>query len=133
MNYPKSEHLPKTLWDWLGLLAVLAIPVVVGFGAAWFTAQQGKVSAEQNTDNQHETALQAYIDKMSELLLESDETLYVEMEAYRWISRHSSPLYKLYQPSGFSPSVQSRCTTLCKVKADRRDKGSKSVPSLPLM
>jgi uncharacterized protein YjbI with pentapeptide repeats len=60
----------KTLWDWLGLLTVLAIPVVVGFGAAWFTAQQGKVSVRENTDNQRETALQAYIDKISELLLE---------------------------------------------------------------
>jgi len=60
----------KTLWDWLNLLGVLAIPVVVGLGAAWYTAQQGKVSDRENTDNQRETALQAYIDKMSELLLE---------------------------------------------------------------
>ena len=59
----------KTLWDWLNLLGVLAIPVVVGLGAAWYTAQQGKVSDRENTDNQRETALQAYIDKMSELLL----------------------------------------------------------------
>ena len=60
----------KTLWDWLTLLGVLAIPVVVGFGAAWFTAQQGKVSERENKDNQRETALQAYIDKMSELILQ---------------------------------------------------------------
>lgn len=59
----------KTLWDWLG---VLAIPVVVGLGAAWYTAQQGKVSDRENTDNQREAALQAYIDKMSELLLEKN-------------------------------------------------------------
>src|SRR6266566_9390848 len=31
----------KTLWDWLNLLGVLAIPVGVGLGAAWFSAQQG--------------------------------------------------------------------------------------------
>src|SRR5207253_315888 len=30
----------KALWDWLELLAALAIPVVVGFGAAWFTRSQ---------------------------------------------------------------------------------------------
>ena len=59
----------RTLWDWLGLLAALAIPVVVGLGAAWFTAQQGKVSDAENTDNQRENALQTYIDKISELLL----------------------------------------------------------------
>jgi len=62
----------KTLWDWLNLLGVLAIPAVVGLGAAWYTAQQGKVSDRENTDNQRETALQAYIDKMSELLLEKN-------------------------------------------------------------
>jgi hypothetical protein len=59
----------KSLWDWLQLLGVLAIPVVVGFGVAWFAAQQGKVSDRENTDNQRETALQAYINSMSELLL----------------------------------------------------------------
>lgn len=59
----------KTLWDWLNLAGVLAIPVVVGFGAAWYTRQQGKVSERENKDNQREVALQTYIDKMSELLL----------------------------------------------------------------
>ena len=70
----------KTLWDWLQLLGVLAVPVVVGFGAAWFTTKQTQASEARNkqqhdteleiaTDNQRETSLQAYIDKMSELLL----------------------------------------------------------------
>lgn len=84
----------KTLWDWLNLLGVLAIPMVVGFGAVWYTARQTKASeaaAEQQRkteiemaeqrhkieleiaeDNQRETALQAYIDKMSEMLLEKN-------------------------------------------------------------
>jgi len=59
----------KTLWGWLNLLGVLAIPVLVGFGAVWFTTRQGKVIDAENKDNQRENALQAYIDKMSELLL----------------------------------------------------------------
>ncbi len=59
----------KTLWDWLQLLGVLAIPVMVGFGAVWFTTRQGKVTDAANRDNQREAALQAYLDKMSELLL----------------------------------------------------------------
>jgi len=59
----------KTLWDWLGLLSVLAIPAAVGFGTIWFTKKQGEVSDAENTDNQREAALQAYIDKISELLL----------------------------------------------------------------
>lgn len=86
----------KSLWDWLQLLGVLAIPAVVGLGAAWYTAQQGKVSDAANRqqhetelqiaeENRRENALQTYIDKMSELLLgkklrdlaihESDEVL----------------------------------------------------------
>ena len=32
----------KTLWDWLTLLGVLAIPAAVGLGTIWFTRQQAK-------------------------------------------------------------------------------------------
>src|SRR6266702_7643458 len=65
----EEYHPGKSIWDWLQLLGVLAIPVVVGFGAVWFTTRQSKVADAENKDNQRETALQAYIDKMSELLL----------------------------------------------------------------
>jgi len=80
-----TEQLPtKTLWDWLQLLAALAIPVVVGFGAAWFTIKQTQAQTQASeaankqrhetelqitADNQREAALQSYIDKLSELLL----------------------------------------------------------------
>jgi Pentapeptide repeats (8 copies) len=83
-----TEKVPgKTLWDWLGLLGVLAIPVVVGLGAAWYTAQQGKESDRENTDNQREAALQAYIDKMSELLLANRLSEYAGDEQIRQIAR----------------------------------------------
>src|SRR6266567_6901644 len=70
----------KTLWDWLNLLGVLAIPVAVGFGTVWFThtqQQRDQLLADQRAqterdiavDNQRHAVLQAYIDKMSELLL----------------------------------------------------------------
>lgn len=69
----------KTLWDWLQLLGILAIPVVVGFGAVWFTVRhnhdreiarmQYEADREIAADNQSEAALQAYIDSISELLL----------------------------------------------------------------
>ena len=84
----------KTLWDWLQLLAALAIPLVVGFGAVWFTTRQGKVADAENKDNQRETALQAYIDKISELLLHehldertADGQLKPEYEQVRKIAR----------------------------------------------
>jgi uncharacterized protein YjbI with pentapeptide repeats len=72
-NVETLEQAPaRTLWDWLGLLAVLAVPVVVAFGAARFTANQAQVSEAANTDNQRATALQIYFDKMSELILDKN-------------------------------------------------------------
>ena len=69
-NYSASVSQPsKSLWDWLQLLGVLAISVVVGFGAVWFTIRQGEVADAENKDNQREAALQKYIDSMSELIL----------------------------------------------------------------
>jgi hypothetical protein len=86
-----TEQQPaKTLWDWLGLLAALAIPVVVGFGVAWFTRTQQLHDQQVATGNQQEATLQAYIDKMSELLLkenlgesgpESEESAPVEQKS----------------------------------------------------
>jgi uncharacterized protein YjbI with pentapeptide repeats len=95
-NYSVSVDQPyKTLWDWLQLLGILAIPVVVGLGTVLFTTQQANESEknrekrhktdleiadknrerEQETaiqialDSQHEEILRAYIDKMAGLLL----------------------------------------------------------------
>jgi len=93
----------KTLWDWLQLLGVIAIPVVVAVVAILFTGEQHnhdqlladqRAQSEQKAidnrariereaaqeracidrgiadDNQREAALQAYINAISELLLE---------------------------------------------------------------
>ena len=86
----------KTLWDWMQLLF---IPVVLAVAGFWFNHRERKAAelrteneriaaelraeAEQEIeqqraksereiaeDNQHEAALQAYIDKIAELLLE---------------------------------------------------------------
>src|SRR6266699_4571779 len=59
----------KTLWDWLQLLGVLAIPIVVGFGTAFFTRQQAKTSEANAENQQQEELLRTYFDKISELLL----------------------------------------------------------------
>lgn len=99
----------KTLWDWLGLLAALAIPIVVGLGTVWFTQlqqQRDRQLSEQRTidernaaeeqakneqrialDNQREVALQDYIDHMSELLLEKKLGDADEDEVVRKIAR----------------------------------------------
>ena len=77
----------KTLWDWLQLLGVLAIPVVVVLGVAWFTTRQGQVSDAENKDNQREAALQAYIDNMLELLLAKNLRSSTEDEEVQKIAR----------------------------------------------
>jgi hypothetical protein len=58
----------KSLWDWLQLLGILAIPIVVGFGTVWFTTQQAKESeakraqqdkeSEANREKRHQTELE---------------------------------------------------------------------------
>ena len=86
------EYSPgKTLWDWLALLGTLAIPLVVGFGAAWYSHSQqahDQKLADERTASEKELAdkraafeqeitmdrlreelLQRYFDDMSVLLL----------------------------------------------------------------
>jgi hypothetical protein len=76
----------KTLWDWMDLLSAMAIPLVVGFGVARFSQQQQmqaeRASTEQHRTNIHiaadqaqETLLNAYIDRMSDLLLDPKRPL----------------------------------------------------------
>src|SRR5216683_549921 len=77
----------KTLWDWLQLLGVLAIPVAVVLGVAWFTTKQGQVGDAENKDNQREAALQAYIDNMLELLLAKNLRSSTEDEEVQKIAR----------------------------------------------
>jgi uncharacterized protein YjbI with pentapeptide repeats len=63
----------KTLWDWLGLAGVIAIPVAL----FWFQQQQQKKSDKQTEAekeitaiNLREEALRDYIDKMADLLID---------------------------------------------------------------
>jgi hypothetical protein len=68
----------KTLWDWLQLLIIPTVLAVGGYminltisrGEQEATKQRVITEHEIALDNQREAALQAYIDKMSELILE---------------------------------------------------------------
>lgn len=61
----------KTLWDWLQLLI---IPFVLAAGGYLFNLAVSRTEQQRTTDNQREAALQTYIDKMSELLVEKKLT-----------------------------------------------------------
>ncbi len=86
----------RTLWD---LLQLLIVPIMLAIGGFWLnqiqksreekTAKQ-RAEDEQKiaTDNQREAALQAYIDKLSELLLKGHlSELKPEYEEVRKIAR----------------------------------------------
>ncbi len=57
----------KTLWDWMQLLI---IPLALALIALWFNRTERKNEQTLSSDNQQEAALQSYLDRMSELLLE---------------------------------------------------------------
>jgi len=65
---PDAER-GKTLWDWMELLI---IPIVLAIGAFLLNRSERKTEREIAKDRQQEMALQTYIDKMSELLLEKN-------------------------------------------------------------
>ncbi len=76
----KEVEPAKTLWDWLDLLIV---PLVLVIGGLLFSRAQRQAERESRKlrdetehelalDRQRENALQMYLDKMTELLLEKD-------------------------------------------------------------
>jgi len=85
----------KTLWDWLQLLI---IPFMLAIGGFWLnkiqkdrdervTEQRDKTEREITADNQREAAFQAYLDKMSELLLHEKLRTSAEEDEVRKIAR----------------------------------------------
>src|SRR6266567_125228 len=59
----------KMLWDWLQLLI---IPFALTIVAIWFNRVERRNEQAIASDNQRENALQSYLDRMSELLLEKN-------------------------------------------------------------
>ena len=77
----------KTLWDWLQLLGILAIPAVIGIGLRVFTIAYVQACEAESMDRQREETLQAYRDKMLELLLVSGLRHSTESDEVRKIAR----------------------------------------------
>ncbi|MFL7870008.1 MAG: pentapeptide repeat-containing protein [Anaerolineales bacterium] len=59
----------KTIWDWLQLLI---IPLALAVGAYYLNKKERELEREVAKDHQQERALQAYLDRMSDLLLGQD-------------------------------------------------------------
>ena len=76
LDRPRQRLGGKSIWDWLDLIAKLAIPIVVlaatiGFGFLQIQlANQQHDSDQKNAmDQQHATTLQTYTDNIQDLLL----------------------------------------------------------------
>lgn len=89
-----SSGKKKTLFDWLQLLAALAIPLVVAGASIWFSYVQYQLSDQQHqsdrqiaNDQQQETALKAYLDDMSTLLLTYKLSQSQEQDEVRQVAR----------------------------------------------
>jgi hypothetical protein len=57
----------KTLWDWLDLLIVPAVLAAAGY---LFTSSQNRATRRATDARARDVALQTYLDKMSELLID---------------------------------------------------------------
>ena len=85
----------KTLWDWLQLLIIPAVLAVGGYLFNYTTSRyereatqvRDKTERDIASDNQREAALQAYLDKLSELLLVNDLRESTEDAEVRKIAR----------------------------------------------
>lgn len=68
-EWSKTGFLNKSLWDWMQLLI---IPAALAIVAIWFNRVENKNERANTRDNQQASALEAYLDKMSDLLLKED-------------------------------------------------------------
>ncbi len=69
LNWTWTGFFNKTLWDWMQLLI---IPTVLTLGAFLFNRAERSSEQAIALDNQRAAALQTYLDRMSELLLEKN-------------------------------------------------------------
>ena len=71
---------PTTLWDWMRLLIVPLVLAIGGYLYQWNQQHADRVRAEhqdhtaraQTQDNQRETGLQGYLDRMADLLIDNE-------------------------------------------------------------
>jgi hypothetical protein len=67
-----SSAVDKPLWSWLQLLIV---PAALAIGVAWLNWAQRARQLEVENERAQDAALQAYLDQMSQLLLDKDRPL----------------------------------------------------------
>ena len=66
LHVPPNTQPAKTLWDWLNLLIV---PAVLALGGYLFNSSQNRATQAAEERRAQDEALQAYVDKMSDMLI----------------------------------------------------------------
>jgi uncharacterized protein YjbI with pentapeptide repeats len=87
-----------TLWDWIKLLIV---PAVIAGGGIWFNQQQQQRSFEIAERRAQDEALQAYLDRMGNLLLKKDDPAVqpsVSSEISTQIRTHTFTILRMLDP-----------------------------------
>jgi uncharacterized protein YjbI with pentapeptide repeats len=86
----------RTVWDWLQMLVVPLMLVAVGF---WFTTQQEVRQQQIEDQRSQDTALQAYFDGMTNLLIDEQGTqlhkLEPDTEVQRLIQARTDTLFAI--------------------------------------
>jgi hypothetical protein len=77
-------HPAKTLWDWI---TILTVPLVLGIGAFWFNLSERETEHAIASDRLREEALQKYLDRMAELLLEKELRTSAKSSEVREVAR----------------------------------------------
>ena len=70
-SYNWTGFQSKTLWDWLQIVGIIAIPIVVAIASIWLSGVQNH-DMQITTDQQQQTTLESYLDQMSSLLLDKN-------------------------------------------------------------
>ena len=74
----------KTLWDWLELLV---IPIALAGGAIWFSSEERKSERKIAIEQRQEDTLQAYFDKIENLMLRDNLCKSVQGDDVRNVAR----------------------------------------------
>ena len=84
----------KTLWDWLTLLGVLAVPAMVSLATIWFTERQSQTSEAANKQQDDRSVRESQVTR----------------------GRNSTGWVKAHRSGAFSPDTNQRIKTIERLK-----------------
>ena len=118
----------KTAWDWLDLLIVPAALAILGF---WLSSQEKRTERHVAEARAQSEALQAYLDRMSEMILERDLPKSVKADPVRTVAR-AQTLTALRQLSPLGRGVVLQFLYESKLIGTKADEGKTINPVVTL-